>query len=406
MIFRATKRAKDILWSVRYWSAYVGGPFHLPAGNASQSDTRRRKTGRQLILERRPILFRPVAAALMLIFWPIAAFLLSRNVVRRAPDAIRYHGRQGYGVWRIWFYAVRYNHFPIDVVQYDMLAPDAFPDSWINDREMSLTWGKLNSNAPRRLLDDKVRFADFCRDIGLPTPCIFERWEDGNKATSSSEPWPDSFVEKPVLGSVGRGVKRWTKVGDVYTDGTSVLSTTQMQKRFAKISRTKPLILQEEVQQHEFIALSGITGSPVARIMTGRWPNGAVELLGAYLSLPEPNQFASNIGFGHELPIELFYGKILPSRAFWPSVRCSPLPSTVPYWQKATRLACSAHLSIPGRMVAIGWDVVFGLNGPVFLEGNYSIGFYKLQRATQKPASESPLGDLLDQWLSEENRSH
>jgi len=50
-------------------------------------------------------------------------------------------------------------------------------------------------------------------------------------------------------------------------------------------------------------------------------------------------------------------------------------------------------------MIAVGWDVLFSGDGPIILEGNHTIGLYKLQRATQWPAADGPLGELLEAWL-------
>ncbi|MCU4653925.1 hypothetical protein N8I71_13855 [Roseibacterium sp. SDUM158016] len=329
---------------------------------------------------------------------------MSRKVLRFSPEAVRLHGRERNGSLAVWYTALRYNHSPVDVVQFDMLAPDARPDAWINDRETTLIWGFLNSNGPRQLLNDKVKFAEFCNTHGLPTPHILEHWEGGAQKIAISEPWPDNIVEKPARGARGRAVIRWTKIGDGYTDGTSVVSRKAIVNHLAEVSRTEARILQPEVKQHHAIVQSGILGAPVARIMTGRWPSGSVKLLGAYLSLPEPGQFASNIGHGYELPIDLSDGALSPSRAFWPSASIAPpnLPSIVPDWQRACEITRAAHTALPGRMVAVGWDVIFSEDGPIILEGNHTIGLYKLQRSTQLPAADTLLGDLLDVWLSEQ----
>ncbi|KPQ20053.1 MAG: hypothetical protein HLUCCO06_08380 [Halomonas sp. HL-93] len=65
----------------------------------------------------------------------------------------------------------------------------------------------------------------------------------------------------------------------------------------------------------------------------------------------------------------------------------------------AREITCAAHAALPGRMIAVGWDVLFSADGPIILEGNHTIGLYKLQRATQWPAADGPLGELLEAWL-------
>ena len=170
----------------------------------------------------------------------------------------------------IWYTSLRYNHAPVDVVQFDLMAPDARPDAWINDREMSLTWRYLNSDAPRLILNDKVDFAAFCGEHGFPTPPILQHWEKGTRKHGSSSPWRDSIVEKPVRGAVGRGIRRWKRTGNGYTDGNLVLSNKAMLAHLAEASSTQALILQPEVLQHPTIADIAAGGAPVARVITGR----------------------------------------------------------------------------------------------------------------------------------------
>jgi hypothetical protein len=149
--------------------------------------------------------------------------------------------------------------------------------------------------------------------------------------------------------------------------------------------------------------LSG-QGMPAVRIITGMWPDGAVEVVCALFQRPAPGVFASQAGpYGL---VDCDSGRIAePTRAQRAPVfriaAADPALSglVLPDWDGVVQSVTKAHGALPGRAALIGWDVALTDGGPVLLEANTSLSFFFFQMATARPATLGRLGPLIGAWV-------
>lgn len=381
------------------WLTQGGFPFALPSPSASPMARRRRRVGRREVLRRWPLIVRPIAWALMIPGWMIGSWLSTRHLCRAYGEKVT--------SWRsprqIWWRALRYNTSPREVVEYRLGEPGSGnPDEWIMELELFRTWERLASRKIRLFAADKVAFAEFCEQAELPHPPLLAVWRNG---VGNCEPdtWPVGVVFKPALSNNAQGFEAWHQQKGHYSRGNEMLSPAGLATRGEELSRHWALLLaQPLLTLHPNLALRGLSGMPVARLITGVWPDGRVEVLDAYLSAPQPGRIASNVGYGPKWPVDIDTGTIEPSvspllPAWHGDQRIEGL--VLPDWHMARDAVLAGHKAFPEPVPALGWDVAFTADGPVLLETNTGLSFAMPQGTRQRPAGLEKPGQLLDAWL-------
>ncbi|MFK7942471.1 MAG: hypothetical protein AB8B85_06120, partial [Paracoccaceae bacterium] len=285
------------------WLTQGGVPVSLPCHGATAADDTRRAAGRRNILRRWPLPLRPLVWAAMFPGWIWGAWVSSGHLVRAYPAATTSLGRG-----RIWRTALRHSFSPREVVEYGLCAPATPPAHWFCEHEMFGIWERLSTQEARAFAGDKLAFAGFCANHALPHAQSLAVWNKGSGGAIPTE-WPDGIALKPAYGNNAQGFEAWERQGDAFVRDESPLSLDNISARGAALSLDWGVVLaQPLLALHPDLIACGLTGMPVARLITGQWPDGRVELFDAYFSAPPPGAVASNAGFGPKWPIEITDG--------------------------------------------------------------------------------------------------
>ena len=279
----------------------------------------------------------------------------------------------------------------------------------LSEFEMGDLFNRLNGGARLPVINDKQAFAKWCAANELPSPRLIAtassgNWNNASPKFASGESW---FV-KPICGSQGKGTERWdaTKNGKCRNQSGLEFSVEELLQRLAQRSREGPLLVQACYENHP--KLTGLSNGALAsvRMVTGRWPDGRIELVAALFTMPTGSRITSNLGISS--PIDLSSGKLGPGYSYSPFL--DPVdthPDTgetivglkVPRWQELRELALKAHAKLE-RYVFVGWDVAVTDEGPLLLEGNANWDVLMIQKAHQQAITEFSFGPIAEAWLT------
>jgi hypothetical protein len=405
------------LWSLRSWrvlrnlcrnaqrtTLHRGLPFHLPAECASVRMTRRRARARRLLRSRPRASLRLVASAASTIGWPLGALLETRALLRRSSHVQSIvHGR--WSALSVLSKSVRHNFAPAEVVEYGLCVKDgACPDAWIGNLEILALWRSLRDPTAESIANDKHLFASHCAVEGLPHIETLGCWRGGHPTDRFDGPWPDEVVLKPVKSNNGLGFERWVRRDSVFRNGSLALDAHGLMERGKRFSATgQDYVAQPCLRLHRELVAHGLTGLPVARLITGRWPEGSIHLMDAYFVAPMVGRFPSNATMGFKWPVHASTGVIEPtlSRLMPVGPEAPQIVGVVlPDWEVAVAHVLRGHESFTGRVAALGWDVAFTDGGPILVEANVGFSLMVSQGVRQCPAGPGPVGDLVAAWLS------
>ncbi|MEL7469564.1 MAG: sugar-transfer associated ATP-grasp domain-containing protein [Pseudomonadota bacterium] len=397
------RRLRDRFW---YLGA-EGFPWHLPDRRSSQAAQKLRRLGRRLVWKTWPRPIRPLAGLAAIFLWPIR----SRTEARRLILASNAEALLKKPVWRLWHVALRHNAAPAECAAFGVHQMSVSGvDQWLFTREASLVSGHLMSRSVSDLCGDKVRLAEFCLENGrLPVASSLAVFSSGTtlKPFDAGMPPSTDLVAKPIRAAQGRGCVLWR-----YTDGgyaTGDMRAAVCPKELAETLRVRSasnqgtLIVQKLIPAHTALSRLVENGPPVARIVTGRWPGGTVEVIEAMLQKPRAGQWMTHSG-----PFRLIdpdTGCLVPRKPrphIFPDLTDDPVfdDLAIPDWQACQDGLMSLHRQIPDQAPLIGWDIVSSPEGPVILEANTTLAPYFFQLARQAPAGDGRWCALLSSYLA------
>lgn len=259
-----------------------------------------------------------------------------------------------------------------------------------------------------RLLCDKQAFHDVCIEHGIPTARIhfaIEASETRGLERAPQLPCADLFVKRRV-GKGGAGAQAWsyTPVGD-FVDATGLrLERDALLQRLEADAEEHDLLVQERIANHPEIEAFAGKALATARIMTVVNESERPEPVIAVFRMATGDSVVDNFHRGGIVAsVDLKTGALGPAVSLSPTAPETKIhPETglpfagerVPGWREALKLAVRAHEIIGGRTV-LGWDIGFGANGPILIEGNSSPGVHMLQCATGEPLGESRFAQLV-----------
>lgn len=313
---------------------------------------------------------------------------------------------------KAWCAALRHNVPASEYFGFGLWRAEAAPvDNWLYTRESSLLTAHLTDSDVSDLVGDKVRFAEFCTQNGslnvVKTLAVFQ---DGAAVVDfENERVPlCSLISKPVRTSMGRGFEYWSFTDGVFTASMhaehSRISPDQLPHKLAKASLKRPsgLVVQPALLAHDNIADLSRHGPSVARIITGRWHDGQVEVLDAMLQKPLNKSYRTHGGSYCLLDPETGNAIArLPSPHLIPAATDDPAFDDVclPDWESCTSGLIQLHSVIQGQSPLLGWDIVFTPDGPTILEANTTLAPYFFQLASQQPAGDGKWISLLAGYL-------
>lgn len=263
-----------------------------------------------------------------------------------------------------------------------------------------------------RSLGDKLDFARWCAETGIPHPqpiLVVERGVVAWHGESLNDLDQDLFVKRRrSRGTRGVATYRHTGVFQYLNDERRSITLDQLFSELVRRSRSERLIVQPFLHNHPMIADLAGEALIVFRLLTCLDENLRPVLTNAYLRLMaklEPNW---NVGPIQEFiaPIDIETGALGQITGDQPECLSEwfdlhPVNGVmvagriVPLWAELTQIAIRAHSMVSER-VLIGWDVALTAKGPVMLEGNSFADVLMPQRVSRTPLGHMHIGELLD----------
>ena len=253
---------------------------------------------------------------------------------------------------------------------------------------------------------NKWIFGKYFASVGISTPhCygIFHREigfsERIGSLREAQQLWgflvgiPGPFVVKPLAGDRGENVRVFDSVDQdrrVLT-GANGTQTTFNELYKELISKEEPWLFQEKIRQHPTLSELHGTSVNTARVITFRDDDGVVNFLAAALRIGIGSAEIDNTTEGGiAAHIDLANGICGPatsrssirSLARHPDTGCQIEGLRLPYWDRVRATALRAHQVLPFAR-SLGWDIAFGLDGPVVLEVNGSWYYNRVQMTGQ-----------------------
>jgi hypothetical protein len=399
-------RAKALL-AVQLMSN-TGFPWHRRCDvSPSQSGYRFRIAARRAILERWPPALRPFAKAAMAVAWPIGSLLESLDACRwLRPDKLGGRSRVSIFFWA-WAFALRHNVRPTEAIAYRLYERgSADADQWWYTWEVASLSRSLTDASARELASDKAAFADWCEAQGLRSvPTLALAGEHGwRRPFEAGTPPQRDLLLKPSRGRSGLGVELWRWSNGAYSRGDRQYSSAEFVAYVLRRAATEEAILvQPFVAAHPQLQGLARSGMPAARVVTARDPEGRVELGLGMLQSPLAGEVASN-GGTYRL-IDVANGQLSAATARQSAaVFDVPLGEGfegihLPDWAGVVSTLVRAHERFPGAAPIIGWDVLFGAEGPLICEANLEISCYFFQQAEPLPMTSTSIGRVVEAWI-------
>ena len=356
---------------------------------------------------RRPFL-RQVFMLALTITWPVRALLLISQNLRTFAPTIRQRtgvrvGRQAREqLWLAFIHALP----PVAYYHYELYRPEqrALVDDYIHQYEASSLLPYLNRYQCHPAIDDKAAFAHFCTQAGLPTVPILAIGKAG-RVTWYAETQPDLFL-KPSIGARGEGAQRWQLTGERYqaSQGDS-FAQSELTARLAKLSQTQAYLVQPCLANHPAIAELSPGALATVRFVTGRTPDGTIELIAATFKMAWRPSIINTHGLNS--PVDLTTGQLGRAYRYHPictgfaqhPITAAPLVERrLPDWSAALALAQQAHRHFPAY-VFLGWDVALTPQGPLLLEGNAGWDVLTVQKPQRTPLAQTRFATISDLWM-------
>jgi hypothetical protein len=273
----------------------------------------------------------------------------------------------------------------------------------------------LGTRPAKRILQNKVPFADHCHEHGVRTPEYLEA-RDGNVThpggqAADSLPKADLFA-KPGRGRGGRGAEKWHYDGSGWSrGGEPPVDEAALLEHFRELTKVEPYLIQRRLEPHPELAdLSGNVLTTV-RMMTIVNESGGCEATHAVFRMPNgPEANVDNFHAGGlASKVDMETGELGPGTDMglrpstaWHSTHPytgAPLEGRkMPFWKETVALAEHAHSTMVDWRV-IGWDIAICDDGPVIIEGNCGPDLDIIQRAGREPMGDSHFGELLAHHL-------
>ncbi|MEL6477992.1 MAG: hypothetical protein AAFR17_11760 [Pseudomonadota bacterium] len=317
---------------------------------------------RRETLRRWPLALRPMAALAMAVFWPVSSLARALRLSRAAP-----YRPAGFW-WKAWRAALTRNVPPQEFADYQLYRPPG-REGWRFTRETALTLSRLTPPETSALIADKARLASCLAAAGVPVVPVLDRVEAGR-----------SLVTKPRRGAQGRDVTAWIWTGERFRETAGFGGGTGREVSATELAdHAQGAVIQPLIEP-------GLPVPAVARVITG--PGAAHDAL---IQMPATGDFCSHRG-PFRL-IDLSDGRVCPPGPGQTGAMTGdgsgvmPLEGTcLPGWTALLDTLTIAHAGLLAPAPLIGWDVIWGAEGPLVLEGNVGIGFHLFQLDRLEPS--------------------
>jgi len=391
----------------------VAAPWFVwTRGNANASMLRRRANAleRDKLGATHPLEQIPAAVLYLVISLPRILQALQRwGRSLRATDNIPYH-RQ---FLHLWLCAWRMGLSP-RVYYFLGLHRRRHPDSWRHVIDPSELHHLQRDASPADLnpLEDKILFTERAKKRGLPVVPILALWKDGLPlAPADPDMLKRDVFAKRALTYSSEGILglRYDPATGKHRDASGESPEVHLDNCFASRSRGTTLLVQPWLQNHPDLA--GFSSGALCnyRIVTGRHPDGRVEVLLAALRFPQ----ASRLTCAERdttlcAAVDLITGRLHAAESKHPGmgrlvrhpVSGQPIEDfPVPRWEEMVALTTAAHAGWPD-FPFIGWDVSDTSEGLFFLEGSCLWGGFLAQMSGSRPLGLTAFNDIYRETLA------
>lgn len=374
--------------------------------------------------------------------WPLRLVPpLLKQTMLYAPTVKAETGLSRWQVLRdCWRTCMREQFWPAGYYRYRLYRPERQPiaSRFIDERFGFPLLARLNDPEEVAVLDDKLRFAEACAELGLAHVEVLAYIEGGELVQAAFDspdqlPRRDLFVKSTSLRS-GWGVQRWTydAASGRYRHEGRGASPAELVDLIRKLSLgeessfapvrppiwrrwfsnekvqeggdERPYIVQPAMRNHE--RMSAFTNGALCtvRIVTARAKGGDPQVIVASLRMPTGKSSVDNfVSGGVASPIDLQTGALgpavymdpsRPDRDTHPDTGQPIAGALLPFWSEVQQLALAAHRAFP-RIATVGWDVAITSDGVKLLEANTGWGFHVVQMPQGKPLGVTALPELL-----------
>lgn len=355
-----------------------------------------------------PVLLRPLAWLLAIPAWSWQCYREAGVVAEMSDKQARPDNFRRGAVLA----GLRYNVSPSEYGSYGLWRDGAAPpDSWVYNAESMIVTADLTDRSVRDLTGDKVAFAEFCQDHGeLPVAETLAVYRDGRCIQAFNDDMPPGIelVSKPVRAAHATGFQVWYPENGslrcVSDPSGPVVAQVAFGSFLAELTRqhVHGVLVQPFLHAHPDLAHLGMPGPPVARIITGRWKDGSIEVLDAILQKPPSGAYLMTGGSMRLIDIETGKSRSIHRRAhLFPDSTADPAFDglMLPDWDICCVGLNRLHAAIPEQAPLLGWDVIFTEQGPTILEANTTLSAYALQVAGQEPVAKGRWLKLLAEYL-------
>lgn len=370
-----------------------------PASARSPIEMLRSATSSHFLYGQKAFIRIPVKV-LAFISWPFAAIRLSyRHCVLFGKIAKQQSGKGTLRqfaslLYLAWFEFVHPRYYYL----FHLFDPSRMQrrGAYLFQRNSGSLFVALNKLASGELINNKIKFADFCLTNSLPAPRTLALFAHGNMEIKvASEFWAGKdLVVKPVAGNAGRDVRFAfaQEIGDyLYADKSVTIN--ELLNKIAAESGEEHLLMQERLFNHPDISPLANEFLASIRIVSFLGQDDAPTLLAAYVGIPHGSISVSNAGVC--FPLDLQTGQILP-RPILPLmpeqlelIKANVVTGRgIPLWPDAKALVLAAHRLLPDYF-SLGWDIAITESGPVILETNIGWDTDSLQLFHDLPLGET-----------------
>jgi hypothetical protein len=340
--------------------------------------------------------------------WPFFAAIETVRGLRATAAADRPKSTMGWlqRAGHMMVLALRENVSPAEYVVYRLHLP--LRQRWAGDylyagEERLCQVLNRRRGADPEDVQDKARFADICRNHGLPaipTLAVFENGQQ-RQPTNPFRPEHTALFVKDLRGWRGAGQAVWQRGHGFYTNQTLQRLT---ESQLIMALRRRDCIIQPVQTNHPDLAPLSVGGLVDFRILSGIDPEGRVTILSCHAVLPW--KVTGTTRRYCRTGIDLTTGRLHdPPAGNFPGCERHPVSQrlirevVVPYWSRCVELVTRAHAVAFSRFVFLGWDVAITAEGPILIETNVGWGARAHQLIDDKPIGHTDFADIATRHL-------
>lgn len=251
-------------------------------------------------------------------------------------------------------------------------------------------------------VQNKARFAEICRDHGLPSVPTLASFDHG-VATGEDllRHWTQPFFVKALTGNRGAGAEQWCPVdrGWMSSEGR-----TLVMDELIEVLRSTNSIVQPVIEDCGALRQLGSVALSSVRLVTAKGSKIAASVVAASLSLAtECGALTGHHGI--QCGIDIQNGTITKVGTNSQAEEDETdehdkalLGFSLPFWNECIELVCRAHDQGFPAFVTLGWDVALTSQGPLLLETNVDWGIAPHQLFTG-PLGRTSLAGVIDELL-------